>query len=140
MRTIIGPFKIENSTSRSGKHVIYSNLYIYSREKGLSTFSGFVIEESQDKPTYVKGWAKIVKIAVEPGYFVIYSRFVKNFAGRVKGYISVYNYKGELLYRGKYVDGVVRRSVGNPIYAWLIRVFVDVVKIPVTKMILGDEL
>lgn len=139
MKTIIGPFKIESSTSRTGKHVVYSNLYVYSKEKGLSQFSKFVVEESQNKPTYVKGWAKSVKIAIDPGHFVIYSRFVKNFAKDVKGYINVYNHRGELIYRAKYINGVIRRSIGDPIYAWLVRVFVEVAKVPVAKTALGDE-
>ncbi|MCY0867744.1 MAG: hypothetical protein OWQ48_00720 [Desulfurococcus sp.] len=59
--------------------------------------------------------------------------------GRVKGYIAVYNHRGEIVYKAKYQNGVLRRSIGDPVYAWLVRVYVDTHRIPVSKTVLGDE-
>lgn len=139
---IVGEYLIENSKSRSGRHRAVSTLIIYSREKGvipLSKANGYVVEELKTKPTYARGEAKKVKLRVNRGEYIVYGWFVKNFLGKVKGYIEVYSYRGELLFKAKYFDGELRRSRGNPVNAWLVRVFTDYLKIPVKKTRLGDE-
>ncbi len=139
---IVGEYLIENSRSRSGRHHAVSTLIIYNREKGiipLNKADGYIVEETKAKPTYARGEAKKIKLRLNRGEYVVYGWFVKNFLGRVKGYIEVYSYRGELVYRAKYVDGELRRSRGNPVNAWLVRVFAEHLKIPVKKTRLGDE-
>ncbi|MEL9908885.1 MAG: hypothetical protein QXP97_07970 [Desulfurococcus sp.] len=136
----IGYFKIENSRSRSGKHAASSTLLIYRRGIGVvKPGRENIIEETEARPTYVKGSAKSIKITLAHGDFAIYGWFVKNYMGRVKGYISVYNHRGELVYRAKYLNGVARLGVGSPVYAWLARIFIEALNIPVSKTHLGDE-
>jgi len=138
--TSVGYFKVESSRSRSGKHVASSTLLIYVRDKGVVKPSGDrVVEEAEANPTYVIGSAKSIKVRLSHGDFAIYGWFVKNYLNRVKGYISVYNYRGELVYRAKYLNGYLRRSKGSPVYAWLVRVFTEALKIPVSQTRLGDE-
>ncbi|OYT37760.1 MAG: hypothetical protein B6U89_06890 [Desulfurococcales archaeon ex4484_58] len=139
---IVGEYIVENSRSRSGRHRASSVLLIYSREKGfipLSKAKEYIVEENIVKPTYVKGEARSYKLKLKKGDYVVYGWFVRNFLGKVKGYIEVYSYKGELLYRAKYYNGIVRKSIGNPVNAWLIRLFLEKTRIPVKKTRLGDE-
>jgi hypothetical protein len=135
----ISDLVIEKSKSRSGKHALTSIVYIYSRRSGLTPYTASLISEEPAKPTYAKGEAKRIKIKVEHGDFVIYARFVKNLKKAVKGLIMILNHKGELLYRAKYNNGFVVKSFGNPTYAWLVRLFLDSLKIPYTSTRLGDE-
>jgi len=139
---VVGDYLIESSVSRSGRHRAVSTLAIYSRERGfipLSKAGDRVVEKSEAKPTYARGEAYRVKVKIAKGEYIIYGWFVKNFLNRVKGYISVYSHKGELIYRAKYVDGELRRSMGSPVNAWLVRVFTEQLKIPVKRTRLGDE-
>ena len=139
---VVGEFKLEDSKSRRGKHRAKSIILIYSKDKGLiplEKIREYIVEENSDKATYVRGTAKRVKLRLRHGDYVLYAWFVRNFRGKVKGYIEVYNYKGELLYRAKYVDKILRKSIGDPLYAWLIRLFVEKTKLPVKEYALGDE-
>lgn len=137
---IIGDFLIENSRSRSSKHVSSSILLIYKKGKGLVRPSGDVVaEEKQGVPTYVKGHAKLIKIRLEHGDFAIYGWFVKNYLNRVKGYVNVFNHKGVLVYKARYNSGVLTRVAGDPVYAWLVRIFAEAIKLNVTRTRLGDE-
>ncbi|MET1160792.1 MAG: hypothetical protein ABWW65_07520 [Thermoprotei archaeon] len=139
---VVGDFVVENSRSRSGRHHAVSVLVIYSREEGVipvTKASDRIAGVEPAKPTYVRGDAKAYKIKLKRGEYLIHGWFVKNFLGRVKGWINVYNYRGELVYRAKYINGVLRKSIGNPVNAWLVRVFVEYLKIPVRETHLGDE-
>lgn len=100
---------------------------------------GVAVEEAEATPTYVVGSARLIKVSLSHGDFALYGWFVRNHLGRVKGYVSVYNHRGELVYRARYFNGVLRRSVGNPVYAWLVRVFTEALRIPVSTTRLGDE-
>ena len=139
MKLVLGDFRVESSKSRSGKHVLISTLLVYKKKEGLVPYTKCLISEAPISPVYREGSAKLVKIEVDQGDLVVYVRLVKNFKGVVKGYLEVYSSRGELLYRAKYSSGVVRFSKGNPVYAWLVRVILDVVKIPVKATYLGDE-
>jgi hypothetical protein len=130
---------VEKSRSRSGKHLLSSTLLIYKKSQGLIPYVKSLVSEEKVKPTYAKGEAKLVKVKVEHGDFIIHSLFIRNFKNRVKGYISIFNHRGELVYRAKYNNGLVMKSKGNPVYAWLVRLFLNTLKIPVTNMRLGDE-
>lgn len=139
-KTVIGDFLIEESVSRSGKHRCASQILIYSKQFGVTPFtkaSKYVVEETVVKPTYVKGWAKRVKLSVEKGDFIVYGWFVKNFRNVVKGYVSVYNHRGELVLRVKYDDGVVKFSKGNLVYFWLVKLFIETYRVKVREYRVG---
>lgn len=139
-KTIVGDFVIEESVSRSGKHRSASQLLIYSKQHGVTTFSKaspFIVEEESVKPTYVKGWAKRVKVSVEKGDFIVYGWFVKNLRNVIKGYVSAFNHRGELVLRVKYDDGVVKLSKGNPIYFWLVKLFIETYRVKVREYRVG---
>lgn len=132
-------FKVEKSKSRRGKHVLYSTVYVYKKKEGLIPYTKVVFSEQPTNPTYSRGEAKIISLALDHGDLVVYAWFVRNFRKQVKGYISVYSSKGQLLYRAKYKNGFVVFSEGSPAYAWLVRLFLELQKIPVTATRLGDE-
>ncbi len=132
----------ESSKSRSGKHVLRQLVFIYSREKGLVPLSRLperIVSRSEAEKTYRRGRATRYSVRLKHGDYLLIARFIRNFYGKVKGSIEVYNYHGELVYRAKYVDRELRRSTGNPIYAWLVRLLAEKLKIPVKKTLLGDE-
>jgi hypothetical protein len=139
LKLTLGDFKVESSKSRSGKHVSISTLLVYKKKEGLLPYTKCLVSEAPTSPLYRRGSAKLVKIEVDHGDLVVYVHLVKNFKGAVKGYLNVYSSKGELLYRAKYCDGVVRFSKGSPVYAWLVRVVLDATKTPVKATYLGDE-
>lgn len=128
-------FRLESSESRSRKHKIYSDVYIYRKDVGLlKPDKGSITSETEVKPIYSRGSSRIVRVVTRPGDYILYLWFVRNFRKEVKGYISVFNYKGELIYRAKYVNGILRYSLGNKLYSWLVRVLVDQIKLPVKKI------
>ena len=112
---------------------------MYRKDLGLIPYSKRVFDEQVIKPIYSKGTSKLINVNVDRECFIIYAWFVRNFKGRIKGYISVYNYRGELLYKANYRDGVLVKGKGNTLYAWLVRLFVQVSKIPIKTIKLGDE-
>jgi len=135
----VSGLRIERSKSNSGKHVLNSTLYVYKKDRGLQPYTRFVVSEEPARPIYAKGEAKQVKVSIDHGDFLVHVWFVRNFKNNVKGYISILNHRGELLYRAKYLNGFVSKSKGSPIYAWLVRLFFEATKIPVKAMKLGDE-
>lgn len=135
----VGGLRVERSSSRSGKHLLYSTVFVYKRDMGLIPYTKCLSSEQKVKPVYSKGEAKTVNVKIGHGDFVVHATFVKNFVKKVKGYISVYNYRGELLYSAKYLNGFVVKSKGDSVYAWLVRLLLEAVKIPVTGTKLGDE-
>jgi hypothetical protein len=139
LKLVVGDFRVESSRSRSGKHVLVSTLLVFKKKEGLVPYTKCLLAESPTSPVYRVGSAKLVKLQVDSGDLIAHVHLVKNFRGGVKGYISVYSSRGELLYRAKYSSGVVRYSKGNPVYAWLVRVVLDAAKIPVKATYLGDE-
>ncbi|MEM1834366.1 MAG: hypothetical protein QXO80_04020 [Thermosphaera sp.] len=137
---VIGDFLLEKSQSRRRKHLSSSIVLVYKKGQGLIKLNPEMIaEEKPSSPTYVKGEAKLVKIKLEHGDFAIYGWFVRNYLNRVKGYINVYNHKGLLVFKARYNNGVLTRITGDPVYAWLVRIFAEAVKINISKTRLGDE-
>ncbi len=126
----------EYSKSRSGKHILRRIILLYIKDKGLIPISkardriAGVYEASK---TYRRGSAKKYVVKMDHGDYLIDARFVKNFLGKVKGEVRIYNYKGELVYKAKYIDGEVRRSTGSEIYEWLLKIFFEQLKIPVKR-------
>lgn len=139
MKFTVGDFRVESSKSKSKKHVLISTVFIFKKREGLIPYTKCLLSETPTSPIYKLGDAKLVKVQVDQGDLVAHVHLLKNFKGEVKGYVSVYSFKGELLYRAKYSSGVVRYSKGNPIYAWLVRAILDTIRVPVKATYLGDE-
>ncbi len=140
--TVINSLVDEDSRSRSGRHVVKKRAFILLKNgllKPVSKLEDRVLEVRDIEPTYSRGKARCYRVRLDHGDYAIQVSFVKNLWGRVKGFIEAYNYKGELVYRAKYFDGELRRSIGAPIYAWIIRLVTQLLKIPVSKTRLGDE-
>ncbi|WP_440059722.1 hypothetical protein ACSU1N_00765 [Thermogladius sp. 4427co] len=140
MSSVIGEFQVENSRSRSGKHVLYSNVYVYSRARGgFQPPDNYIVSSTDSKPVYVRGRARRISLKVEKGDFILYVWMVRNFKGSVKGFLLLFNHNGSIVFKAKYINGSLRRSFGEPVYAWIIRLFVNQFKIPVRETRLGDE-
>lgn len=135
----VSGLRVENSRSRSGRHFLYSTVLIYKKDQGLIPYNKCTFVENSVKPIYAKGEAKNVTVKISHGDFILHVSLVRNYKNIVKGYISVYNYRGELVYRAKYISGYVVRSKGNPVYSWIVRLFLEIAKIPVKETKLGDE-
>lgn len=132
----------EDSRSRSGRHLSKKRAYILLRDNGLKPVSKLadrIVKMEEAKPIYSRGKAVCYYVRLGHGDYAIQVWLVRNLWGRVKGFIEAYNYRGELVYRAKYYDGELRRSTGNPVYAWIIRLVAQLLKIPVKKTRLGDE-
>lgn len=141
IREAITGLVVEESRSRSGRHRRRCIVLALLRDNGLRTVdkAGMVAREEPGRPIYSRGWARRLTVAPGHGDYVIQVCFTRNPRGRVKGYITVYNYHGHMVYRAKYVDGELRRSMGDPIYAWIPRLVAEQLRIPVEKTRLGDE-
>jgi hypothetical protein len=129
--------RIERSRSKTGKHAIRTFVFLVSD-------NGEIIEARprmtrKVKPTYVHGEAYEASFDVPHGWYLVYAWFVRNLRGRVKGYFEVYSRDAELLYRAVYRKLKLRRSMGDPKYAWIVRLVADHLNIPVKNTNLGDE-
>jgi len=129
--------RLERSRSRTGKHAARSLVLLVSE-------SGEVVEARprlyrRVKPLYSKGEAFEASFEVPPGWYLVYVWLVRNLRGHVKGYIEVYSRDAELLYRAVYRRLKLRRSRGDPRYAWIVRRVVEHLRLPVKNTNLGDE-
>ncbi|MEM4717349.1 MAG: hypothetical protein QXE81_01135 [Desulfurococcaceae archaeon] len=132
-------FRIEKSRSRSSKHIYTSSVFVFKKAIGLMPYTKCSVSEEKIKSIYAVGEAKLVKIKPDHGDFILHVYFVKNYLNRIKGSINVYNHRGELLFRAKYINGFLVKSKGSSIYAWLVRLLFDLLKIPIKETKLGDE-
>lgn len=133
---------VEESRSRSRKHLAKKIVVVLKKNGRLldvMKHSELVAGEKEGKPLYARGWAKNIDVILEHGDYVIQIVFIRNFLGKVKGVIEVYNHKGELVYKAVYRDSELRRSRGNPLYAWIVRFIAEKLRIPVKGTRLGDE-
>jgi len=129
--------RIERSRSRSGKHAVRSLALLVSPR-------GEVVEArprsaERLRPLYSVGEAFQAYYAVPEGWLLVYVYLVRNLRGHVKGYIEVYDRDGRLLYRAVYRRLKLRRSIGDPSYAWAVRRVAEHLKLPVKRTNLGDE-
>ena len=129
--------RVERSKSRSGKHAARALALLVSE-------TGEVVEARprsyrKVKPLYSRGGAYEASFEVPPGWYLVYVWLVKNLRGHVKGYIEVYSRDAELLYRAVYRRLKLRRSRGDPRYAWIVRRVADYLRLPVKNTNLGDE-
>jgi hypothetical protein len=129
--------RLEKSRSRTGKHAARALALLVSPE-------GRVVEPrprmtSPVKPLYRRGEAYEAYYQVPEGWFLVYVWLVRNLRGHVKGYIEVYDSEGRMVYRAVYRRLKLRRSSGDPSYAWIVRRVADYLKLPVKNTNLGDE-
>ncbi len=124
----------ERSFSRSGKHAVRRLVLVVSKE-GVREPEARRIRV---KPLYVKGEAYLLKdVRVGEGEYLVQASFVRNLRGHVKGTMEVYTGDGALVYRAVYRKLKVRRSMGDPKYAWVVKKVVEHLKLPVKRMSLG---
>ncbi len=124
----------ERSFSRSGKHAVRRLVLVVSKE-GVREPEA---KRIRVKPLYVKGEAYLLKdVRVGEGEYLVQASFVRNLRGHVKGTMEVYTGDGALVYRAVYRKLKVRRSMGDPKYAWVVKKVVEHLKLPVKRMSLG---
>ncbi len=128
--------KLEKSRSRSGKHAVRALALLVSEK-------GDVMEPrprmtNRAKPLYRKGEAYEAFYNVPDGWYLVYVWLVRNLRGHIKGYIEVYDGEGRLLYRAVYRRLKLRRSMGDPRYAWVVRRVAEYLKLPIKRVNLGD--
>ena len=125
--------RVEKSKSKSGRHSVYYNAFIVSRDCTIRQPK--LIKQQKVKPTYRRGEAIEAK-AKPPDNIeevLVKVRFVKNLWGRVRGEIEVYNNDGELVLKTVYRKLKIRRSKGDPEYGWAIECLMDKLKLPVKR-------
>ena len=103
---------IESTRSRRGKHLARSVAVILKSDGRLVT----VKPQERSRGTYSKGEAAYAQIDLEKGDVVVWIKLVRNFMGRVKGVIVVYDDKGREVLRLVYKRFKIRRSRGDPSY------------------------
>ncbi len=142
MDSIVKGLIEEESRSRSGKHICRRIVLIVTKGGTIVSLTkdpARVVGKREVKPTYVLGKAFEVAVRTDPRDYVVQISLVRNFLKRVKGYISVFAGTGQIVYRAKYIDGELRRSLGKPMYAWVVRLVSSAMNIPVKATTLGDE-
>ncbi len=125
--------RIEKSSSRSGRHAVYYNVFIVDKRCVIKQPK--LVKQRRVKPIYRKGEAleAKAKLPENPDEVLVKVRFVKNLMGKVKGEIEVYNSEGELVLKTVYRKLKVRRSRGDPEYRWAIECLMDKLKLPVKR-------
>ncbi|MEZ0394558.1 MAG: hypothetical protein ABWK00_05920 [Desulfurococcaceae archaeon] len=140
MSAVVGDFVIERSRSRTGKHALVSQLLLFSRGTGLSRLpESRILSREAARPTYSRGTSERVRVVARPDDALLYVWLVRNFRGKVKGYITVFSGRGEPIYRARYDDGRLARSFGEPAHAWLVRLAAQALGLAVRETRLGDE-
>ena len=123
---------IESSKSRTGKHA-FRALFLVIDTKGRIVEPRIERVEPV-KPRYVIGKASKAYITLNPNEYGVQIELVKNLRNEVKGFISVINSEGKLLLKVKYVREIIRRSLGDPKYGWIIERVLDYLKIPYKRI------
>ncbi len=124
----------ERSFSRSGKHAMRRLVLVVSKDGVREPEARRV----RTKPLYARGEAYLLRdVSVGEGEYLVQASFVRNLRGHVKGTIEVYTGDGALVYRAVYRKLKIRRSMGDPKYAWVVQRVVEHLKLPVKRMNLG---
>ena len=119
---------IEKSRSRRGLHMKRRIALIYDTKRDD-------IKEAEGvrrsiKPTYIIGEAYEVRAKIDPELYAVQIDLVMNPRKKVKGYIYLYNYRGDLLIKAKYSKLKLRLSAGDPKYGSVLEKIVNYLKIP----------
>ncbi len=116
---------IESSKSRRGSHLAISTAVIVKSDGKMEIPK--IKEET--KGTYSKGRAGYAFVKLNEGDFVVWLKLIRNFMGRVKGSIIVYNWEGKEVLRLVYRKLKIRRSRGDPKYWPLVEKVLKVLKL-----------
>lgn len=124
----------ERSFSRSGKHAVRRLVLVVSKEGVHEPEARRV----RTKPLYARGEAYLLRdVRIGGGEYLVQASFVRNLRGQVRGVIEVYTGDGALVYRAVYRKLKIRRSMGDPRYAWVVQRVAEHLKLPVKRMNLG---
>lgn len=126
---------LEKSRSKSGKHAFVR----LAARVNLDTNEVIeVIQPTGSSPpkTYSEGISKEVNLKYGNKEALVIVSMVKvphpNPKRRVKGTVEVYS-NGELVYKAKYVKGILRGSAGDPKYFPAVKVVFEKLQIPVKR-------
>ncbi len=125
----------ELSKSRSGRHAVRRLILIVSRHKDVR--SAKCSETKLVKSVYSRGWARECVVELGEDEYAVQVYLVKNLYGHVKGVIEVYRSDGTMVFRAVYRRLKLRRSMGDPKYAWIVKLVADYLKLPVKRYNLG---
>ena len=126
---------LEKSKSGSGKHAF---VRLAAKVDLRTNEVKEVLQASGGSPprTYSKGASKEVNVKYDEDEAIVVVSMVKvphpNPKRRVKGTAEVY-VSGELVYKAKYVKGILRGSYGDPSYFPLVKAVFNELKIPVKR-------
>ena len=125
----------ELSKSRSGRHAVRRLILIVSRHKDVR--SAKCSKTRLVKSVYSRGWAQECVVELGEDEYAVQVYLVKNLYGHVKGVIEVYRSDGTMVFRAVYRRLKLRRSMGDPKYAWIVKLVADYLKLPVKRYNLG---
>ena len=114
--------------SRSGKHAAREIVLEVCDER---VEKPKVRRRKSVNPTYSKGHA--YEIDVESRCVLVHVRMVKCLRNRYKGMLTVYR-DGEVALRIKYLNGVLRRSCGDPKYFSFVEKVLASLRIPYRRV------
>ena len=129
--------RLEKSKSRTGKHAVRTLAFYVTSDGRVLPARPRSLQPV--KPLYRVGEAYEAWFEPPSDGYLVYVRLLRNLRGHVKGYIEVYSRDAELLYRAVYRKLKLRRSSGDPSYAWVVRRVAEHLGLPVKNTNLGDE-
>jgi len=107
---------IDNSRSVTGKHEIRTHIYLIKDGKNLVAISPSQFKNVEpSKPTYARGDAAIVTLALSEADYLVLIRALRNIRGEIKARIFVIDSRGCVVTAYKYKRGILRKSFGQNI-------------------------
>ncbi len=123
----------EKSKSRTGKHAYVEKAFLVSKKGGITDAKGKII--GVDKTLYSTGYARKIALGnIDENTYVVRVRLVKGFKNIVKGEIIVLDNNGFEVYKAVYRRLKLRRSHGDPKYAWIVEAVAKHLRLPVKRI------
>ncbi len=122
---------LELTKSRSGKHASRRLAFIITEEGDLRELKDG--SKCIKCKTYAEGEAREVEVELGRGEYLALVWLVRNLRNHVKGEILLLNSKGDMVFRAVYRRLKLRRTHGDPKYAWMVRVIADRIGLYVKK-------
>ncbi|MGC8621814.1 MAG: hypothetical protein ACP5I6_01870 [Caldisphaera sp.] len=116
-------FDVESTKSKTGLHAMRKIVVLIKKGKEIETIAN---PSKDDKGTYKKGKAGKVTLRLNINEYAVHVTLVKNPKNRIKGRLKVYNCDAQEVLEVKYEKLKIRRSWGDPSYAWIIDKAIDV--------------
>jgi hypothetical protein len=117
---------IERSVSRTGRHAA-RRVAVIIRSNGAIEVVGEPSRRGSGC-TYSKGVCGVAEVRLDPGDVAVEVRLVRSHSGRVSGEFVVYDHTGSPVLVAVYRRLKVRRSRGDPSYAWAVEAAVKALK------------